>query len=328
MIITRTPTRISFLGGGSDYENWFSKHGGCVLSTTINKYCYVSCRWLPPYFEHKHRIVWSQLENINNIDEIHNHNVRECLRFLNVKDGIVINHDSDIPARSGMGSSSAFTVGLLNALYHLKGTERSCDDLAKEAIYVEQEMIKGNVVGNQDQIACAYGGLNKIEFFKHGGFKCQPLDITPQRKQELESHLMLVYTGLPRTASNIASTYQFNETYVKMLMKQVTFGEEILTTDTDIKEFGLLLNDAWKVKQKLSDAITTPYISFLYDSAIKAGAIGGKCCGAGGGGFLLLFCEPSIQSDVKTVLKGNLFVPFKFEDPGTTVILNNGNEGK
>lgn len=177
MIITRTPYRISFFGGGSDYPAWFEKNGGCVLSTTIDKYCYISVRWLPPFFEHKHRIVWSQIENVLKIDEIHHNSVRECLKFLNIEEGISIHHDGDLPARSGMGSSSAFTVGLLNALYHLQGMERDTFDLAQDAIYVEQELIRDNV-GNQDQIACAMGGLNRIDFLLDGIDICRKLDIS------------------------------------------------------------------------------------------------------------------------------------------------------
>ena len=325
MIITRTPHRISFFGGGSDYPAYFLKHKGCVLSTTIDKYVYVSCRWLPPFFEHKHRIVWSQVENINKIDEIRNHNVRECLRFLNVQRGVVINHDSDIPARSGMGSSSAFTVGLLNALFHLKGGDLIPNrGLAQLAIHIEQDLIKDNV-GSQDQLACAVGGLNFIHFGTDGQNSVIPVNISQERKKEFESHLMLVFTGFPRTASEIAGTYDFNQESLKFMAIQAQNAEAILIGKGDINYLGYMFNDAWKYKKSLSNAISTPYIDFLYDNALKAGAIGGKVLGAGGGGFMLLFCEPEKQLQVKEALKGSLFVPFHFEDKGSQVILNNGN---
>jgi D-glycero-alpha-D-manno-heptose-7-phosphate kinase len=323
MIITRTPYRLSFFGGGSDYPAWFEKNGGCVLSTTIDKYCYISVRWLPPFFEHKHRIVWSQIENVSKIDEIHHNSVRECLKFLNIEQGISVHHDGDLPARSGMGSSSAFTVGLLNALYHLNGTPVKPRQLANDAIYVEQQLIKDNV-GNQDQIACACGGLNRIEFNQQGFYR-HLLDISPERKKELESHLMLVFTGFPHTASEIAGTYNFNQD-LSILMEQVEEGEHILTSGSDIKAFGKLLNIGWECKKALSNSISTPYIDFLYGKAITGGAIGGKILGAGGGGFMLLFVEPDKQQSVRDSLRGLLFVPFKFENRGTQVILNNGSE--
>lgn len=322
MIITRTPYRISFFGGGSDYPAWFKEHGGCVLSTTIDKYCYISTRWLPPFFEHKHRIVWSQIENVSKIDEIHHNSVRECLKFLNIEQGISIHHDGDLPARSGMGSSSAFTVGLLNALLHLRGGDLIPNQgLAQLAIHIEQDLIKDNV-GCQDQLACAVGGLNFLHFNKDGQNSVRPINISPERKKELESHLMLVFTGFPHNASDVAGTYQFRDLHP--LMEQVREGETILTTMRTIEDFGLLLNEAWQTKKTLSPSISTPYIDFLYDSALKAGAIGGKLLGAGGGGFMLLFCEPEKQQAVKDALKGLLFVPFHFEDKGTQVILNNG----
>jgi D-glycero-alpha-D-manno-heptose-7-phosphate kinase len=324
MIITRTPYRLSFFGGGSDYPEWFTQHGGCVLSTTIDKYCYITARWLYPFFEHKHRIVWSQIENVNKIDDIHHNSVRECLKYLNIEQGISITHDGDLPARSGMGSSSAFTVGLLNALYHLQGEKSKNWQIIDDAIHIERELIKESV-GNQDQIACFIGGLNKIDFLKDGKWRHKVIPVTPERKKELESHLMMVFTGFPRTASEIAGTYKFNS-HPDLLMKQVAFGEEILTEGQDIREFGSLLNEAWQIKKRLSESVSTPYIDFLYDKALKAGAIGGKVVGAGGGGFMLLFCEPKKQEQIKKELKGLLFVPFKFEDKGTQVILNNGKE--
>jgi D-glycero-alpha-D-manno-heptose-7-phosphate kinase len=338
LIITRTPYRLSFFGGGSDYPAYFEKHGGAVISTTIDKYVYISLRKLPPFFEHKHRIVWSQIENINKLDEIHHPAVRECLKFMDIQDGIAINHDGDLPARSGMGSSSAFTVGLLKALYTLRDEDIIKYRLAREAIYVEQQLIKENV-GNQDQVAVACGGLNRIDFSWSDkelpivkdcgvGFSVRKLDITTDRLRELESHLMLVFTGFPRTASEIVGTYNFHPALISTLKEHVAEAEHILVDGCDIKCFGSLMNTAWEMKKLLSNAVSTPYIDFLYDKALKAGAMGGKLVGAGGGGFMLLFCEPAKQEEVKKALKGLLFVPFKFENKGTQVILNNGHEDR
>jgi len=276
---------------------------------------------LPPFFEHKHRIVWSHIENVNKIDEIQNNVARECLRFLDMERGIAITHDGDLPSRSGMGSSSAFTVGLLNALHHLTGKRIVGPyQLASEATHVEQDLIKDNV-GNQDQIACAIGGLNRIDFLSNGTTEVNTLQISDERKKELESHLMMVFTGFPRTASEIAGTYDFNRDKELEIMKDcVEEGENILTGHRNITDFGLLLDEAWRTKKELSTAISTPYIDFLYDSALKAGAIGGKLLGAGGGGFMLLFCEPSLQEQVKEALKGLLVVPFEFENEGSKVL--------
>ena len=318
MIITRTPLRISFLGGGTDYPAWFREHGGAVLSTTIDKYIYVSVRELPPFFEHKHRCVWSQIENVNNIDDIHNNVMRECLRYMGIGCGVAINHDGDLPARTGMGSSSAFTVGLLNALHILQGTHETSICLAEEATHVEQDLIKDSV-GNQDQVAAAYGGLNFIEFAPNG-IKCSPLNISPERRKLFESHLMLVFTGFPHMASDVAGTYEFKPD-LKDMMKLTREGKTILENG-HIRDFGSLLHDGWVLKCCLSPDICTPFTSYLYDKALQAGALGGKLLGAGGGGFLLLFVEPEKQESVRQALKGLLFVPFHFHDKGSEVIMN------
>ena len=311
--------RISFLGGGTDYPDYFEEYGGAVLSTTIDKYTYISVRWLPPFFEHKYRIVWSRIENVNGIEEIYHPAVRECLRFLDIHDGIVVNHDGDLPARSGMGTSSTFTVGLLNALYALTEQPVELVRLAEQAIHIEQNCIKDKV-GNQDQIAAAIGGLNLIEF-KKSGFLWQPIHMSPERKVDFEKHLMLVFTGLSRTASEVAVTYQFPVELHEMV-ELVHEGATLLQSDRDLQEFGKLLNAGWELKCSLSPEICTPYISYLYERALAVGATGGKLLGAGSGGFMLLFCEPEKQEQVKEALKGLLFVPFHFEPKGTQIIGN------
>ena len=319
MIISKTPMRISFLGGGTDYPAWFEQQDGAVLSSSIDKYTYISVRWLPPFFDHKYRIVWSRIENVNDIEEIYHPAVRECLRILDIHDGIVVNHDGDLPARSGMGTSSTFTVGLLNALYALTEQPIESVRLAEQAIYIEQNCIKDNV-GNQDQIAAAIGGMNLIEFRK-SGFLWHPIHMSPERKVDLERHLMLVFTGLSRTASEVAATYRY-PTELHGMVDLVHEGAAVLQSGRDLQEFGKLLNAGGELKRSMSPEICPPYISYLYERAIAAGATGGKLLGAGSGGFMLLFCDPEKQQRVKDALKGLLLVPFHFEDKGTRIIVN------
>ena len=324
MIISKTPMRISFFGGGTDYPAWFTEHGGAVLSTTIDKYTYISARYLPPFFEHKYRVVWSRIENVNTIDEINHPAVRACLHYLKFTEGVVINHDGDLPAQSGMGTSSSFTVGLLHALHALRGKPnypRSNVILANEAIYVEQNLIK-NYVGNQDQIAAAIGGLNLIRFNKN--WKAERI-LLPNN--ELEKRLMLVFTGLSRNSYEIATSYQFDKAAVLSRMYDLVFLAEKALHKSQWEDFGLMLDESWNLKCQLSPGVCTPYIGYLYEKAKLAGAIGGKLLGAGGGGFLLILCEPDKQQAVKDALKGLLFVPFHFEDKGTQII-GNGNAGR
>lgn len=327
MIITRTPYRLSLAGGGSDYPAYFEKYGGAVLNTTIDKYCYISARWLPPFFEHKYRVVWSRIENVNNVHEIYHPAVRECLKYLNPKDGLVINHDGDLPAASGMGTSSSFTVGLLHALRALNGERPDKVMLGREAIYVEQQLIK-NMVGNQDQLAAAIGGMNVFEFTEtektpptptKQGFKYHPVET--DKKKELQDSLMLVFTGFPHEASQIASTYKFDDSVLREMYYMVFEAEGCLTRG-NVRGIGELLHYGWELKKKLSGSISTDYIDFLYQKARNAGAVGGKLLGAGGGGFLLLFVEPDKQDKVKEALKGKLVVPFQFEEKGTHIVGN------
>ncbi len=323
MIISRTPLRLSFFGGGTDYPTWFQKHGGAVLATTIDKYCYLTCRYLPPFFEHRIRIIYSRVENCQTIDEIVHPSAREVLRFLRMDRGVEIHHDADLPARSGMGTSSAFTVGLLNALHALKGEMRTKHQLATEAIHVEQDIIK-ETVGSQDQVSAAYGGFNHIQFLPNGSFAVNPMTLLPGRMAEFNSHLMLFYTGIKRTASDVAITFVNDVDSRKRQLRTMTHlvdeAISILTSGDDIKGIGTLLHEAWEAKRSLSSAVSNSEVDAVYEAALAAGALGGKLAGAGGGGFLLLFVPPDRQREVRTALNALTYVPFRFEYSGSQII--------
>lgn len=325
MIITRTPFRISFFGGGTDYPGWYREHGGAVLATSIDKYCYITCRRLPPFFEHKHRIVYSRIENVRDNNEIEHPAVRAVLNWAKIADGLEIHHDGDLPARSGLGSSSAFTVGLAHALYGLRGQMVSQDTLAKDAIHIEQNVI-GENVGSQDQVSAAYGGLNRIDFNRDDTFDVAPVILPEHRREELRDHLMLCFTGVSRIADSIAKSKIDNlknrEAELKRMREMVDEAIAILTNaNVSIDEFGKLLDLSWKYKRSLSDRITTQHIDELYDRAVRAGAIGGKILGAGGGGFMLLFAKPEKQAAIREALKELVHVSFNFDDSGSRVVL-------
>ena len=324
MIVTRTPFRISFFGGGTDYPPWFCEHGGAVLATTIDKYCYISLRRLPPFFEHKHRIVYSKIESVSDTQEIQHPAVRAILEWLNYKEGLEIHHDGDLPARSGLGSSSSFTVGLINAMAALDGKMVSKESLAQDAIHVEQNIIKENV-GSQDQVSAAFGGFNRIDFLKNKTFSVNPIIIPKDRVDSLQDHLLLFFTGLSRIASEIAESkianFKNREIELKTMYEMVEEGVNLLQNNSPIENFGQLLHEGWKLKRTLSDRVTTSEIDNMYQAAIDAGAHGGKILGAGGGGFLLIFAKPRSQSKVKEALKKLIHVPFRFEDSGSRVVL-------
>ena len=323
MIITRTPFRISLFGGGTDYPGWYREHGGAVLSTTIDKYCYINARYLPPFFEHQFRVVYSRIESTNRIEEIEHPSVRATLNFMNFQRGVEIHHDGDLPARSGMGSSSSFTVGLLNALHALQGHMATKEQLANESIMVEQDLLKENV-GSQDQVNAAYGGFNHITFHTSGEISVRPVIIPPDRQDELTSHLMLFYTGIKRTADKVAGEYvaslEAKRRQLRILRDMVEEGLSILCGRGPIKEFGELLHEGWLAKQSISDKISNAAIAKAYNAARDAGAIGGKITGAGGGGFMLLFVPPQDQPAVREKLSNLLHVPFQFEKSGSQVI--------
>jgi D-glycero-alpha-D-manno-heptose-7-phosphate kinase len=323
MIITRTPFRLSLFGGGTDFPAWYRDHGGVVLSTTIDKYCYISCRYLPPFFSHKHRIVYSKSECVNDIDEIQHPSVRETFRFMNVKEGLELHHDGDLPARSGIGSSSAFTVGLLHALYGLSGKIVSKKRLALESIHIEQKMIKENV-GSQDQVAAAFGGLNKILFKGDHNIEVIPITIRAERLNDLQNHLMLFFTGLTRYATEIEDDKIRNisgkKTQLKRLGKMADSAIDILNSEGDFDDVGRMLHESWLIKKSLSTQVSTSHIDAIYDAALKSGALGGKLLGAGGGGFILFYVKPERREKLQQKLAHLLNVPFRFDSLGSQII--------
>jgi D-glycero-alpha-D-manno-heptose-7-phosphate kinase len=323
MIISRTPYRISFFGGGTDYPAWYMQHGGAVLAASIDKYCYLTCRYLPPFFEHKSRIVYSKIENCHEIDEIQHPAVRETLRFLGIERGVEIHHDGDLPARSGMGSSSAFTVGLLNALYALKGYMPTKHQLMMESIHIEQNMI-GETVGSQDQATAAHGGLNHIQFLQNGEIAVRPVIMTADRIHELSSHLMLFYTGIKRTAADVASSYVIDigskERQLRSIKEMVDESLKILNCGGNLTEFGQLMHEGWLIKRSLSSSVSNSEVDQAYEAARSAGAVGGKITGAGGGGFMLLFVPPERQNAVRETLGRLIHVPFSFDFNGSQII--------
>ena len=328
MIISRTPFRISFFGGGTDYPAWFLKNGGSALSTTIDKYCYISCRHLPQFFTGvKHRIAWSHIEGVPSISKILHPAIREGLRYMNFDDttGLEIHHQGDLPARSGIGSSSAFSVGLINALTGLRGEKISKYDLALKAIDLEQNVLKENG-GCQDQIAVAYGGLNVIQFLPSGEIIVKPVSISHSRKEELQSNLSLFFTGTPRSASSVAADVIANiskkENVLKQMQSNVEKALSILIGSSDLDEFGKLLHENWKLKCQQSDLITNPTVNAIYQTAMDHGALGGKLLGAGTSGFMLFYAPPEEQDRIRRALSGYLHVPFKFENMGSTLIHN------
>jgi D-glycero-alpha-D-manno-heptose-7-phosphate kinase len=323
MIICRTPFRISFFGGGTDYPAWYRVHGGAVLATTIDKYCYLTCRYLPPFFEHRIRLVYRQIETCQTVAEIRHPAVREALKFLNIDRGIELHHDGDLPARSGMGSSSAFTVGLLHALHSLGGHMPSRKQLAAESIYIEQDVLR-ETVGSQDQVMAAYGGFNHIRFLPNGEIVVVPMILPAERLAELQAHLMLFYTGIIRTSSDVAKSYAGNlesrSRPLRLMKELVEEGIAILTGGQDIELFGHLLHEAWQAKRSLSARVSNSEVDALYQRARAAGAVGGKLTGAGGGGFLLLFAPPEQHPQIIAELDTLIHVPFEFGVGGSQIL--------
>jgi len=324
MIITRTPFRISFFGGGTDYPIYYNNHGGSVLSTTINKYCYITCRYLPPYFNYKYLIRYSKTELPVNIEQIEHPSVRECLKYMHFEKGVEMVHTADIPAMSGVGSSSSFTVGFLNALYALCGKMISKRKLAADAIYVEQELI-GENVGSQDQVAASFGGFNRIDFGGNDTFFIQPITITKERMNHLQNCLLFYFTGFARFSSDIAKE-QIANTHRKLselhtMKEMVDEAINVLNGgNNDINDFGKLLHESWKLKRSLTSKITNNQINEIYEKGIESGALGGKICGAGGGGFIVFFVSPEKKELVKKSMKKLIRVPIHFENIGTHII--------
>jgi D-glycero-alpha-D-manno-heptose-7-phosphate kinase len=323
VIISRTPYRISFFGGGTDYPAWYRRHGGAVLATSIDKYCYLTCRYLPPFFEHRIRVVYSKIENCHGLDDVAHPAVREILRFLGVDRGVEIHHDGDLPARSGIGSSSAFCVGLLHALHALQGRMPSKRQLALESIHVEQEVLR-ETVGSQDQMTAAYGGFNHVVFPENGEPAVRPVTVAQERLHELDRHLLLFFTGIKRTSSDVAQSYvdnmEANRRHLRIMKDLVDEALSVLKSDQDLGAFGELLHEGWLAKRSLSDRVSSSEVDGIYQAALAAGALGGKLIGAGGGGFLLLFARPERQQELKDKLTGLIHVPFHFEFSGSQII--------
>ena len=322
MIITKTPFRMSFFGGGTDMPAFFNEHGGAVISTTFDKYCYVTVRHLPPFFDYTSELVYSRIERVDSIEKIEHPLVRNCIKFLDMHE-LRVNYESDLPARTGLGTSSSFAVGLLNAFYALKGKHASKKQLADEAIYVERELCKESG-GWQDQIAAAFGGFNRIDF-KDNGYKVSPIIISPGRKQRLNDNLLLFFTGFSRFSSEIQKSTEAaikdKTAQLKEMLALVNEAQEVLVNDkSDLDDFGRLLDTTWRLKRQTGAKISTGSIDELYEKGIKAGALGGKLLGAGGGGFLVFYVQPEKRQAVLAAMRDLLHVPFAFENGGTQVL--------
>jgi len=325
MIITRTPFRISFFGGGTDYPAWYKNNGGAVLATSIDKYCYISIRYLPPFFEHLHRIVYSKVEHVSSTNEIQHPTVKAILDEFNPIKGLEIHHDGDLPARAGLGSSSSFAVGLLNAINALNGRRVTKQNLAERATYIEQKIMRENV-GCQDQITTAYGGFNIINFEPDGTKNISPIITNPLNIQNLEESMMLFYTGVSRFASEIAGEQlkNLNDRFSELtqMREMVEEGVKILDQKINsVKEFGKLLHESWLLKKTLAKTITNPKINNIYEKGLNAGAYGGKLLGAGGGGFILFIAPKEKRSIIKEALSNLVYVSFKFDHDGSKVIV-------
>jgi D-glycero-alpha-D-manno-heptose-7-phosphate kinase len=331
VIISRTPFRVSFFGGGTDYPAWYLEEGGAVLSTTIDKYCYISCRYLPPFFNIRHRIVWSHIETVATISEILHPAVRAGLRFLGFDDsiGLEIHHQGDLPARTGMGSSSSFVVGLIKALTALRGQMISKHELALKAIELERNELKEQV-GSQDQVAAAYGGFNVIHFLRSGDICVQPVTIPASRLAELQSRLLLFYTGSSRFASAVAaevvSNLQSKRKYLREMRSMVDRAISVLNSSNGLDEFGRMLDETWKLKRELSTSVSSATVDEIYQTAIDHGALGGKLLGAGGTGFMVFYVPLENQPQVIRALSTYLHVPFKFENEGSALIYYGPND--
>lgn len=325
MIITRTPLRISFFGGGTDYPVWFREHGGSVLSTTIDKSCYITCRRLPPFFEYHTRISYSRVENVTSNASIAHPSVRACLQYLKIDEGVEIHHVADLPARTGLGTSSAFTVGLLLGLYALKNQMRDKHALTADAIHVERELLQ-EAVGSQDQASAAFGGFNRIQFHSDDTIEVKRVLADKSRLAELEKHLALYFTGFSRIASEVAKE-QIKATpsktkELRAMQEMVDEAESIVANPAhSLDEFGRLMNEAWKVKRSLTQNITSSSIDDIYEAGISAGALGGKLLGAGGGGFMLFFVPPERRHALRSKLRKLLCVPITFSARGSQVVV-------
>lgn len=321
MIITQTPFRMSFFGGGTDIPEFFMENGGAVLSTTIDKYCYVNVKHLSPFFDYTSEVVYSVIERVQNISDIKHPAIREAMKYLDMQ-SLRLTYEADLPARSGLGTSSSFAVGMLNAFYALKGKYASKKRLADDAIYLERTLC-GEAGGLQDQIAASFGGFNKISF-RSDGYSVEPVIIAPQRKRELNERLMLFFTGFSRFSGDVqtstVSAIKDKKAQLLEMLDLVNVAEEVLISKDSLDEFGRLLDHTWQLKRGISSKISTSNIDLLYEKAKKAGALGGKLLGAGGGGFLLFYVEQEKQPFVRKALGDLMYVPFRFDNKGTSII--------
>ncbi len=324
MIICRTPFRISFFGGGTDYPVWYREHGGSVISATINKYSYITARWLPPFFDYKYRIRYFHKEETRTIEEIQHPSVRECARYLNIQDGLEIVHNADLPAQSGLGSSSTFTVGMLHTLHTLQNYMPTKRELALQAIHVEQDRI-GEAVGSQDQTAAAFGGLNQIRFNGIREIDVDPIIISEDRLHQLQENLLLIFTGFARTASEVAknqiavTTNKIDELRAMKSLCDQALGY-LTNPKVSLDEFGKLLSEQWYIKRGLTKQISNPKIDEIYETGLKYGALGGKLLGAGGGGFMIFYAPKERHSAIQLGLNSKMFVPFRFEFTGSKIV--------
>jgi len=325
MIISRTPFRISLFGGGTDYPAWFREHGGSVIGTAIDKYCYISVRRLPPFFEHKTKIVYTRVELVKEVSEIEHPAVRGILTEMDVNEGLEIHHDADLPARSGLGSSSAFTVGLLNALHALDCRMISKRDLGREAIRIEQEVLKEDV-GCQDQLWAAYGGFNRIDFYPDGSFSVAPFILPAARRAELAQSLMLFFTGFSRFATDFAQDQIKNmnnrKNQLRMIRGMVDSAADILLDPkAPLRELGELMHQSWQIKRELAASVSNSQIDEIYEAGRDAGAVGGKLLGAGGGGFMVLLVDPEKRSQVRERLRKLIHVNVGFDSDGSKIVI-------
>ena len=322
MVITQTPFRMSFFGGGTDFPGFYNEHGGAVISTTFDKYCYVNVRHLPPFFEYSTELSYSKIERVKNIEEIKHPSIRECMRYLDMRD-IRLTYEADLPAKSGLGTSSSFAVGMLNAFYSLKGKYKSKRELADDAIYLERELCN-EAGGVQDQIAVAFGGFNRIDF-SADGYQVTPVVMSNERKEILNDNLMMFFTGFSRFSSDIQTSTQAvlkDKTAQLLEMYSLVDTAQGILTDknSDLNDFGRLLDHTWKLKRGITTRISTNSLDEIYEKAMSAGALGGKLLGAGGGGFFVFYVEPEKRKSVMQALDKLLYIPFRFEDSGTRVI--------
>ena len=326
MIITSTPFRMSFFGGGTDMPSFFKKYGGAVLSSTFDKYCYVNVRHLPRFFDWSTELTYSKIEKVSNIDDINHPAIRNAMKMLDMHE-IRLTYEADLPARSGLGTSSSFAVGMLNAFYALKGKYADKEKLADEAIHLERDLC-AEAGGWQDQIAASFGGFNRINFNKDGTYDVLPVIISPERKKQLDDNLLMFFTGFTRLSSDVQKSnekgYHDKTRQLLEMLELVDEAEDVLVNkDRNLDDFGRLLDHTWKLKRQTGGAITTDSIDALYQRGIDAGALGGKLLGAGGGGFLVFYVTPDKQQAVKEAMKNLLYVPFHFEDGGTRIIYYN-----